>query len=282
MSAETQIRQERAAALLREAGAQTSVAFREPPGLEEPRALRTLGLVLTSDADPPARPPKTPRPPQPPRGRRVAVLAVPTSAAIGIGVALAITLHSGSGVALAAKFPVFAAPVVQPAQGALTVFREADVRSEGARAIDTPHGTAYVSASQHARQLCLATPAIRVAQLLTLAREAGLTAPGQHEHVRYLGGCAPTSAAESKGLVLAISAGRNAAEIVALLPAGASSARIRSANSQTTSLRQQHGTVATVTSVPATLEYSVRSRRVSLPISKSAAQPYMLAAPLEK
>lgn len=282
MNGPTEASDERATGLLLEANARTSVAFREPPGLEEPHAMRTLGLVLTSDASPRARPPKTPRPPRPPRGRRVATLAAPAAGAVGVGIALALTLHGGSNVALADKFPIFAAPSVQPARGALTVFREDDVQPGSSRAISTPHGTAYVSASRHDRQLCLATPPIEGAQLLRLARQAEPTETGQHGHFRYLGGCVPLNEAESKGLVLAISAGHATAEIIAALPTGASSARLRSANNQTTPLKQQQGTVAAVTSVPATLEYSVGNERFGLRVSPSATQPYMISAPKEK
>lgn len=281
MSGPTEASDERATGLLLEANARTSVAFREPPGLEEPHAMRTLGLVLTSDASPRARPPKTPRPPRPPRGRRVATLAAPAAGAVGVGIALALTLHGGSNVALADKFPIFAAPSVQPAQGALTVFREDDVQPGSSRAISTPHGTAYVSASRHDRQLCLAMPAVTVAQLLSLARQAEPEL-GRHNHARYIGGCVPMSDAESKGLVLATSTGHNTAEIVAALPTGASSARLRSANNQTTPLKQQQGTVAAVTSVPATLEYSVGGKHIGMRIRASAAGPYMLSAPKEK
>jgi hypothetical protein len=268
-------------ALLREACEPTTEAFRDQPGLEDYRAIRTLGRVLTCDAPTPARPPKTPQPPRPPRGgrRRIAVVAAPAAAVLAAAIVLAITLLGTSSSALAQKFPVFASASSQPARAALGVFREANVTVGASRAFHTPAGTGYVTATADHKQLCVAAPAASAVELNAFIEAK---APSDASHLRYVGGCATMSEAERKGVVLMMPAAHRRVELVVVLPADASTPTVRFADGKTTTLDTKDGTAATIMRGPAVLKYEVKGIRVSTAVGANTAKPATVVAPRER
>lgn len=264
--------------LLRKASATTSREIPDGLGLEDPHAMRTLGRVLTSEATPAVRPPRYPRPPRPPRGRRIVAVAAPTAAAVAAGIALTVISLEGSTEALAAKFPVFASSTVTPVPAALLMFKAANVDATSARAIATPHGTAYASSSHSGKQVCLAAPGITVASLLyALRRERHRV-----NHIGYLGGCAPLARVEGRGLLLSVptrTAGK--VELVGILPAGASASTLHTVTGRTRKLGEEHGAIAAIVPTRAMLEYTVDGRRVVSRIPARNAEAYKLYAPNE-
>jgi hypothetical protein len=267
--------------LLRAACAPTSEAFPDLATHElDLRAMRTLGRVLTTDANIDARPPK------PPRGgglrvtRRVpraAAIAVPAAVVVAVAVVLAVTLLGTSSSALAQKFPVFATASATPVRAALGVV-QAPIRISSARAIHTPDGTGYVMASTHGRELCIAAPAGSLAELHSVRKAERHIAGSNH---RFVGGCAPTAEAEHKGVVLMLPV-RGRVELVVVLPTGASPPIVRSTSGTATTLEPNDGTVTSLVHAPAVLEYKVRGRQVSTTVERSAAKLTTLGATSER
>lgn len=266
-------------ALLRDACTPTSEAFPDSYGQEinDLRAMRTLGRVLTCDAEIRVKPPKPPRGGNRARVRarrvpRAAAVAVPGAVIAVVAVVLAAALLTSSPSALAQKFPVFASASVSPVRAALGIFRPTGVRASAFRAVHTPYGTGYVTVSTSDRELCIGVPGSALA--LNLATTEPMNLSGHH--VRYVGGCVSISAAERRGAVLTSPTTHGRVELVIVLPAKATRPVVHARSGRAKLLDVSDGTVASVVNAPGLVEYSVNGKRVSFVIERSAAKPYTI------
>lgn len=224
-----------------------------PPAAAETEGDRVLSQILACDRT------ETEQPERSRRNRRRLIFGAASGVGLAGGAAATalVVVFAGSTPALAQAFPIFSEP---PITVNLSV-PGGDVELQDARAITTPYGTGYIATAENESELCVAIP-----YAVHSPWVAGAT---------YAGRCDPIAEAEHNGFVLSYSfalppAGSGqqfAAELVAVLPAGASNPTVHNADGTTTPLTAEDGIVTAIEQSPTTISYQAAGgQTVSFPV----------------